>query len=153
MAWIPSTELPSGLSGRSHCVVWRTSTKTAEVKKEEVREDWPAESRKKQGWPDDVPPCSSQLPYLYQRVLFLGALELGPPHTVVIPWSEQFADNVNSHPPSSWLATSAFIMQRGRGESIADKENRRSRCRWWFVGPSCVVAPSAPLTGRDCRRT
>ena len=27
----------------------RTSTKTAEVKKEEVREGWPAESRKKEG--------------------------------------------------------------------------------------------------------
>ena len=52
------------------------------------------------------------------------ALELGPPHTVVIPWSEQFADNINSHPSSSWLATSAVLMQRGRGENIANKESR-----------------------------
>ena len=78
---------------------------------------------------------SSQLPYLYQRVLFFYshpaprcALELGPPHAIVIPWSEQFADNVNSHPSSSWLATSAVLMQRGRGENIADKESCRSRC-------------------------
>ena len=151
MAWIPSTG--TSLSSFSKIPLCRVEDdfnvralcdsvpdcelhlpEFAEVRKEEVREGWPAESGKKEGSPDDVPPCSSQLPYLYQRVLFYphppprGALELGPPYAVVVPWSERSRSAVHGQCElPSLSATSAFMLQRGRGESIEDKEKRRSR--------------------------
>ena len=134
MAWIPSIGLPSGLSRRSSCLVNNIYQTCSSAERRSERRL--ARIQKGGEVTRQHSSAHAQLPYLYQRVFVFyshppprGALELGPPHAVVIPWSEQFADSVNSHPSSSWLATSAVLMQRGRGENIADKESRRSRCR------------------------